>query len=86
MEATLRVAFKSQHEGSCGFSDCSSCAKRCGDEEQGIRHKDCGMDEVDTPMLQDLGILDKLESKVDLYFIADNEDSLIEAKKMTSQF
>ena len=40
MEATLRVAFKSQHEGSCSCSDCSSCASGCGDEEQGIRHKD----------------------------------------------
>lgn len=39
MEATLRVAFKSQHEGSCDCSDCSSCASGCDDEEQGIRNK-----------------------------------------------
>ena len=38
MEATLRVAFKSQHESNCGCSDCSSCASGCGDEERGIRH------------------------------------------------
>ena len=37
MEATLRVAFKSEHEGSCGCSDCSSCASGCDDEEQGVR-------------------------------------------------
>lgn len=40
MEATLRIAFKSQHEGSCDCSDCSSCASGCDDEEQGIRNKD----------------------------------------------
>ena len=40
MEATLRVAFKSQHECIYGCSDCSACAGGCGDEEQGIRHKD----------------------------------------------
>ena len=38
MEATLRVAFKSQHGSGCGCADCSSCASGCGDEEQGIRH------------------------------------------------
>ncbi len=39
IEATLRVAFKSQHEAACSCSDCSSCASGCGDEEQGIRHE-----------------------------------------------
>lgn len=39
MEATLRVAFKSQHTGSCNCSECYSCASGCGDEEQGIRSK-----------------------------------------------
>lgn len=37
MEATLRVAFKTQQGSECGCSDCSSCASGCGDEEQGIR-------------------------------------------------
>ena len=38
MEATLRVAFKSQHAAGCSCSDCSSCASGCGDEEQGINY------------------------------------------------
>ena len=38
MEATLRVAFKSQHGSGCGCADCSSCASGCGDEERGSRH------------------------------------------------
>lgn len=37
MEATLRTAFKSHHECSCGCSDCGLCASGCGDEEAGIR-------------------------------------------------
>lgn len=34
MEATLRVAFKAQHDSACG-GNCDSCASGCGDEEQG---------------------------------------------------
>lgn len=37
MEATLRIAFKSEHEGSCSCSDCSSCTSGCDNEEEGIR-------------------------------------------------
>lgn len=35
MEATLRVAFKAQHNEGCGCADCSTCASGCDDEEQG---------------------------------------------------
>ena len=42
MEATLRVAFKSQHEHSCRCGDCDSCASGCGDEEAGVREDGCG--------------------------------------------
>ncbi|MDO5115663.1 MAG: DUF2703 domain-containing protein [Synergistaceae bacterium] len=40
MEATLRVAFKSQHEGGCQCGSCDSCASGCGDEERGIRSEE----------------------------------------------
>lgn len=39
IEATLRVAFKSEHDDRCGCSDCSSCASGCGDEERGAHHE-----------------------------------------------
>ncbi|MCC8178615.1 MAG: hypothetical protein LIO38_05810 [Cloacibacillus sp.] len=42
MEATLRVAFKSQHECGCHCGDCDSCASGCGDEEAGVRTDSCG--------------------------------------------
>ena len=42
MEATLRVAFKSQHECGCHCGDCDSCASGCGDEEAGVRTDGCG--------------------------------------------
>lgn len=42
MEATLRIAFKAQHESGCGCSDCNSCASGCGDEEEGEDSGSCG--------------------------------------------
>ncbi|NLX85387.1 MAG: DUF2703 domain-containing protein [Synergistaceae bacterium] len=40
MEATLRVAFKSEHDDGCGSSNCCSCSGGCEDEEQSGSSKD----------------------------------------------